>query len=209
MHDDTYYFVYKGGHLYVGSTANAASNGLYNKSIVNAILPVYFNGTRIYGTIDSCLNGVTTLKYVFIPRTYIIIEEELCNSSPNVESIVFEENSKCVFIGHSFARTTSITQIILPSSLKTFITANSFYDCKKLKNIVYQGSLKINDDSSLFANVPSDLVIHVSTKYAYGTFGGRSVTKDLLPKLSIALSCKRRQNFKSSLFFVSIVYVSY
>ena len=138
MHDDTYYFVYKDEHLYVGSIPNNAANGLYNKSIVNAVLPVYFNGTRIYGTVDSCLNGVRTLKYVFIPRTYVIIDEELCNCSPNVESIVFEENSQCVFIGHAFACTSSITQIILPSSLKKFDLRRSFYNtvlCKIIDSI--------------------------------------------------------------------------
>ena len=126
MHSDDFNFVYIEGRLYVGGESNDQGNCAYNKNIVNAYLPSYYDNTLIYGTRSSCLENISTLKFVFIPRTYRSIGTDLCVYSNNVEAIVFEENSQVTHIRRWLAACTSITQIALPSSLKTITTKKVF-----------------------------------------------------------------------------------
>lgn len=203
LHSDDFNFVYKNDLLYVGGSTTDAGNGAYNKNIVNAYLPSSFNGVRIYGTQDSCFQSITTLKYVFIPRTYKVIEDDFCVFSSNVVSIVFEENSEVESIGGWFAEGTSITQLILPSSIKTLSTNSPFANCKKLKLVIFKGNIFLDAGTS-FSNSPDNIVILVKHDYKYDTFGGKSVMK-IIPEPKQLKTCMKRQKTSNKIFFVVVI----
>ena len=206
LHDENYNFCYVGDLLFVGDGTNNISNGAYNKSLVDAILPSTFNGQQIYGTYKHAFHRLPSLKTIFIPKTYKILYNDFCPESINVDSIVFEENSQVESIGDYFAQGTAITSIILPSSLKTLSSECPFRWCNNLKQIIFLGRNKFEEGRETFKNVTSDLVIFVGRNYRWKTFGGRKVTGVLYRYGQHICTCRNRRENKASLIFVIIIH---
>jgi hypothetical protein len=203
FHDDTYNYIIKEGNLYVGNGTHVYQNGAYDKNLVNAILPAYFNGTKIYGTFYRCLAGLPNLIAIFIPKTYRVIEADLFQDSYNVETIEFEANSELQFINGWTAISSKITSFTFPPSLKRFAINSSFGHCAKLKTVFYQGMASPLYDSTTFLGVSKDLKIFVRKDYPYDTFGGRSVTKILEPPTRFTYPVKKESCFVNP--FISFV----
>ena len=192
MSDSIYNFAYQADKLYVqGKDISIDGNGVCNRSIVEAYLPPFYQGIRIYGTGYKCLSRLSNLKYVFIPRTYRVIGGDFCHSSSNVETIEFEENSQVSTISGWFAFATSISKIYIPSSVKVLSNAETFRSCIKLKKIFYGGMMKIENNNLFLSGVPSDLEVYVRVDYKYSDFGGRSIKKILANPM---LKCTLKHN---------------
>ena len=207
LHDDNFNFFWKDDKLYVGDGTNIAGNCAHNKNIVNAILPKIFGENQIYGTLSSCFESMSSLKSIFIPNTYKELGYDFCPNSLNVESIIFEENSQVEFIGRWFAQRTAITSIILPCSLRTFSPYCTFKGCTKLKQIIFLGRNKFDEDNNTLYQVPQDLVIFVGMNYRWKTFGGRKVTGVLYRYGQHICTCRYRRENKASLIFVVIIHL--
>ena len=178
---------------------------MYRSGIIDAILPRYFNDVKMYGTWNSCFESVLTLKSIFVPKTYRIIQMDFCPNCYNLESVVFEETSEIESIGSFVVQGTAIKTITLPSSLKSFSSYCAFRDCNKLKQIIFMGIIAIDYDFEMFNNVPSDVIINVGKKYPSKTFGGINVTLLNLPKPRRILTCTKNRRINTSLLFVILI----
>ena len=167
MNDGTFNIYDYNGFLYIGNGTSINGNGVYKEGIVDAKLPRYFNDVKIYGTWGSCFEGVLTLKSIFVPKTYRVINNDFCPGCPNLESVVFEETSEIESIGSFVVQSTAITTITLPSSLKKFSSRCAFRSCSKLKQIIFMGRIVIESDFEMFKNVPTDIIINVGKKIPF------------------------------------------
>ena len=209
MNDGTFNFFYdRFGVLYIGDGSEKSGNGAFNKSVVDAILPVYYGSDKVYGTHLSAFEGLSFLKSIFIPKTYKALLYDFCPNCAKLETITFEENSQVEIIGDYFLQGTAITTIILPFSLKKISSTCTFRGCNKLKLIVYMGNIPVGNDNNMFGGVSSDLKIIVSKKYPSKTFGGRNVTSVALPFPKNLLTCTKNRRMKITLFIVIFVYRS-
>jgi hypothetical protein len=201
-HDNTYnYYLHSDGNLYIGNGSDSMQNGAYDINLENAILPAYYEGVKIYGTFYRCLGGLPNLRTIFIPRTYRFIGDDLFHHSYKVETVEFEEYSEVQYIGYWMAIGSSITSFTFPSSLKELTIVHSFYGCKNLKSIFYQGMINPPYDYYTFEGVNQDFKIYVRKDYPYDTFGGKSVTKLLEPPPTpVKCTCPIKRLFLSNIF---------
>lgn len=209
MNDGTFNFYNNSDKLYVGNGTTKDGNGAFNKQIVDAKLPMYFNEKKIYGTWHSCFENILTLKSVFVPRTYKEIQNDFCWGCSNLESVTFEENSQIEAIYGWFVGKTSISSITLPRGLKTLLSKATFSDCTKLKQVLFLGNIAVGNDDNIFYNVPSDLVIIVSNNYPSTTFGERSVNVISLPSPKRVLTCLKKHRINTSLLLMINICYSY
>lgn len=193
LHDDTYYYTYYNNVLYVGGeNTSIHGNGAYNKEIVEAYLPSFYLGIKIYGTRYRCLAHLSKLETVIIPRTYKIIGGDLCLSSTKVKSIVFEENSELREIGGWFAGYTTISTFTFPSSLKIIGFNYFFQGCNNLETIIYAGNIEcVSNDIFDQINV-SKIKVYTRKNYKYDSFCGAKVINVLNSPIK-AMTCKIKQ----------------
>ena len=192
-HDENFnYLLDTDGYLYVGNGTRVFQNGAFNKNIVNAVLPSKYDNILIRGTFYRCLAGLPNLVSIFIPRTYKIIQGDLFYNALNVVSVEFEQNSQLKSIAAWMGLNSRITSFTFPPSLKKMSVEHSFYGCKNLRTIYYQGMLQPSFDNETFSSVPEDLKIYVRKDYPYETFAGKEVTKVLnaIPRIT----CNIRRN---------------
>lgn len=187
-HSDDFYFTYIDGKLYVrGDNTTEFGNGVFNKEIVDAILPRTFKGTRVYGTGYRSLSCLKNLETVFIPNTYRYIEADTFLNSFNLREVTFEDNYHIKYIWFWLLHSTLISTFTIPHTVKDISLNSTFFNCTKLKSIYYQGMLKLDSDEGTFKNVPNDLKIYVRIDYPYDQIGGRAVTKVLPAPIKITM----------------------
>ena len=202
QHDSDFYFVFLRGKLYVGGENRSVNgNGAYNKSIVEAILPQKFENTRIYGTQFKCLAMIPSLKKVFVPRTYKVIETDFCYESRNVESIIFEENSELEVMMGWVAPATSIKSFSFPSNIKRLIFTSSFRNCNSLRIIYFPLKFQCNNATIFNSITPSDIKVFVRKDYSYDDFCGAEVVKVLEPPKRY-ITCRKKMK-ETSRFVLS------
>ena len=161
-HSDDFNFLYYNGHLLIGSSpSNISGNGVCNKSIVDAILPRYFNGVQVYGTGYYSISQLSCLKTVFIPSTYRQISEDTFHGDRALETVTFEDQRSIIYFGFWLFLNANISSITIPYKAKHISIITSFFGCKNLKSVYYQGMLNITSNENTFAGVPADLKIFV------------------------------------------------
>ncbi len=60
-------------------------------------------------------------------------------------------------------------------------------------------------DADTFTNVPDDMHIYVRIDYPFDTFGGRKVTKILLPPLPLSHTAFQHCNKQRTFFLISLI----
>ena len=206
MNDGTYNFCRYEGKLYIGDGSISEGNGIYYKNIVEANLPKYYQGELIYGNWNNSLYGMGFLIRITIPCTYREIRYSFCSYCQKLESIVFEENSQVESIGKWFAGVTAISSITFPYSLKRVEGTCMFFDCKKLKQIIFWGNCAVS--GRIFNNNnPADIfIIIVSTRYPSTTFGEKDVTAVIdLPVIKKYATCKVYPRSKRTKILVNTI----
>ena len=192
-HDSDFNYVYKEGYLYVGGVNSSVNgNGAFNKSIVEAILPIKFQNNAIYGTTYKCLSNIQTLKKVFVPRTYKLISADFCWLCRSLESIVFEENSNIKKMGGWIASATSIRTFTFPSNIKTLRFNRTFWNCYNLEAIYYPLAIECDSNSIFDSITPSKITVYTRVDYKFNTFCGAAVVKALTVQKRY-YSCKQKQ----------------
>ena len=207
MEHDDFNYVKVDEYWYLGKKDTSAANCLVNpENAENVILPRYHEGKLVYGTRYRCFFKVSTLKTVFIPNTYRVINSDFCHTATNVVSITFEDNSQVEEIGSYFALSTSIEEIHFPASIKKFFPSKTLY-CSTLKRVYFASMLKVDYCSNLFMS-GIDVKIFVPVNYKYDTFSDKAVTKILKPETRRCTVNMKRRTMSSTIFLIPMFYLS-
>ena len=103
------------------------------------ILPLEYVA-KVY---SKMFDTAVTSSFIVIPNHIVTIEHHAFYNCEFLESVVFEDDSRCISLdGSAFAHCNSLKQIIIPESVQA-IGAECFHDCTMLKQITISKSVKV------------------------------------------------------------------
>lgn len=92
---------------------------------------------------SKMFDTAVTSSFIVIPNHITTIEHHAFYNCEFIESVVFEDDSRCIsFDGSAFGQCDSLKQIIIPKSVQA-IGAQCFNNCTQLKQITIPESVKV------------------------------------------------------------------
>ena len=177
---DMFIFTLYYNNLQIGKNNDDYHNAVkdeFVESLTDLIIPSHYNGKKVIRVGYRAFSCLPNLLSAFVPNSIIEIRGDMFLKSEKLNTITFEDNSKVENLELYTFFETNISQITIPSSVKT-LNRRNFYNCKHLHTVIFLG-IAYSDYNDVFEECNEDLRILVPLNYPNDSFGGRIVIKTM------------------------------